>query len=157
MLRLIFTLATFVALLGALPGCGAGAITTQAQAARLVGRALAGVGVAIDDARDADLGTCGALPAPAERLACDDAGMTRWAPAVASYNLTRAGLDAWVGGLSLMVLSETEDADALAYLLPIALQFLELYQELQFALEPFEEIDLPEIPNLSVLLGGGTP
>lgn len=151
---LIFTVFLGV-LLGALPGCAAGAIRTQARAARLVGVSLAGARMAITDARDADLGTCEELPVPADRVPCFDAGVARWAPVLTSYNLTREALDTWTAGLSLMLLAETEDADAWSYLLPMALQLFELYQGLQLALEPYEEIDLPEIPDLSALLGGG--
>lgn len=155
MIRHIFLLALFLGLLlGALPGCTVSAITSQARAARLVGASLAGAREAIDAARDADLSTCGELPAPAERLACDDEIMARWAPVVASYNLAREGLDQWTQGLTLALLARMEDADAWSYLLPLASQLFELYQGLQIALEPFEEIDLPEVPNFSAMLGG---
>ena len=154
MIRFAFALALLIS------GCGgASAIVQHAQAARIVGPIIHAAGDAIVAGRARERGICEGLRGTtaeleiAEREACLDRVITAWAPALAAYHLARAGYIAWTDGMDLMVLGQASDTEASDYLLPLALALVGLYAEIETALEPFEEIDIPDFPGLG-LLGG---
>lgn len=137
----------------ALSGCGGGIVTEHARAARIVAPILHAAHDAIHDGRARELDICESLSVVADREPCLDRGIERWAPVLVTYNLAREGYVAWTDGMSLMLLSQASDTEAGDYLLPLALALVRLYDGIETALEPFEEIDLPDFPGLSVLGG----
>jgi hypothetical protein len=128
-------------------GCATSAIVDHARAAQIVGPVITAAGEVIRDTRAAELDRC-------TDEACLDRLEHLWAPAVASYNLTREGYVAWVEGMSLAALAELPDAEVTTLLLPLAFALVRLYSGVETALEPFEEIDLPDFPGLGLLTGG---
>lgn len=130
-----------------LAGCGGGAIVEHARAAQLVSPIITAAGVAVRAARAAELDACATATEPA---ACLDAGEASWAPALVAYNLTREGYVAWVEGMSLAALSQMNDTDAGAYLAPLFLALLNLYEGIRMALDPITDLELPAIPALGL-------
>lgn len=145
--------AFFLVLVFMAAGCTGGVIVEHARAARMVAPVLTAAHAAIDRARDVELDECETLPVAAEREPCLDAGIHRWAPAVLSYNLAREGWLAWLEAMQLASIAGTSDADATAILVPLALALIRLYDGIVEALEPFEEVDIPDFPGLSIMGG----
>lgn len=146
---LTFALVGLALLVGA---CSPSVIVTHARAARVVAPLLHTAHDVIHDGRARALDICEGLPDVAAREPCLDARIAEWEPAVTTYNLVREGYVAWTDGMALMLLSQAEDAEASAYLLPLALALVRLYNGVKLALEPFE-LDLPTLPDLSILGG----
>lgn len=136
--------------LAAAVGCSPSVIVDHARAAQVVGPVVSAAGEVIDAARDLELDACDTAPDPE---ACLDAGEERWAPGVAAYNLVVSGWDGWVEGLSIAASAQLGNVDAMAYLLPLLRVLVNAWTGLTTALEPFENLDLPDFPGLGVLGG----
>lgn len=134
-------------------GCSPSAITTHARVAQVVGPVLDTAREVILAARSADLDGCAVGETPEVRLSCLDEREARWRPGVLAYNLAREAFAAWIEAMELANLAGTPDAEAGEILLPLALALVRLYDGVETALEPFEELDLPDFPGLGLLTG----
>lgn len=142
-----------VLLLGTVSACSPSVITTHARVAQVVGPVLTAARSVIHDARAADLDGCAVGETLDVRRVCLDEREARWEPAMVAYNLTREAFAAWLDGMELANLAGTTNAEAGEILLPLALALVRLYDGVETALEPFEELDLPDFPGLGLLTG----
>lgn len=134
-------------------GCSAGAIVAHANAARTVAPVISAARTVIHDARRAELAGCLTADPPESRVPCFDAGTLRWAPALVSYNVVVELWNAWMDALELASLAGMSDVEAAAYILPTLTLLVDGWRALETLLEPFEEVDLPDFPGLSILGG----